>query len=243
MSLAKKSFVTAVVAPIALTAFGLAAANDVQAEVKIGCREPEAVPALQQQVLKDEGMVPVVSGFIATEANKGKVTEWAQHTVMMNPQTKNGLTWIKLPDGAVCIFTRYTEMQLFNNASFNAGALIKKAGAKDTEIEINRVLIKAAHDSGENPMFRAKAYTPTNAGLNLSTEYYEIITSNPKTASGTLIRAELDGKWREEGLKKIPSPAEAPVKYGAIYSETGKTLITAQSNDNPTVALASIQPR
>lgn len=243
MSLAKKSFLTAVVAPIALAAFGLAAANDANAEVAIGCRKPEAVPALQQQVLKDEGMVPVIARFVADRDDNGKETGWLQQTIMMNPKTKNGLNWIKLNTGGVCIMTLYSEMELFNNASFDPKALIKKPGIKDTELQINRIVITNADKNGENPMFRAKAHTPTNAARNDFTDVYEVMSANPQTSSGTLLYAEFNGSWIKNGTKKVPSPQEAPVKFGAMYSETGKSLITAQVNDGTIIASADAQPR
>lgn len=244
MSLAKKSFLTAVVAPIALAAFGLAGANDAQAEVTFGCRKSEAVPALQEQVLKKEGMLPVASRFISAVDDKGEVTEWIQQTVMMNPQSKTGLLWSKLASGSVCVLTRYSEMQLFNNASFDEKALLNKPGVKPSEVQINRIIIQAAHDNKQNPMFSAKAYSPTNAARNESTEYYEIMSGNPETSSGSLLFAELNGSWIQGRTRKVPSPQEAPVKFGAIYSETGKSMITAQATGNgTTLAMANVQPR
>lgn len=224
-----KTFAGIALHVLALTAFGFAAANDAHAEVAIGCRKPEAVPALQQQVLKDEGMVPVIARFVADRDENGKETGWRQETIMMNPKTKIGLNWMKTNTGGVCIFTRYLEMELFNFASFDQNSLIKRPGAKETELQINRIVITNADKNGENPMFRAKAYTPTNAARNDFTDVYEVMSANPKTSSGTILYADLNGSWIKNGTRKIPSPQEAPVKFGAMYSETGKSIISQQT--------------
>jgi len=236
MSLAKKSFVTAVIAPIALAAFGLAAANDAQAEVTVGCRKPEAVPALQQQVLKDEGMVPVAARFTAISE-----TEFVQETIMMNPNSKAGLRWSKTNDGTVCILTKYEDIQLFNNKSFNDKSFLKVAGKDDNTVEINQAITRLAFNSSQNPMYRAVATTPTNAykndPVNFPTRYVEYMLGNPETQKGAVLAAKFDGQRLKSYTKDIPNPSEAPVKFGATFSKSGWDIINGNSTSVAALAL------
>lgn len=224
MSLAKKSFLTAVVAPIALAAFGLAASNDAQAEVAVGCRKPAEVPALQQQVLKDEGMVPVASHFSARSE-----TEFVQNTVMMNPKTHNGLEWTKYADGGVCVMKRYSEMEIYDNKQFDGRALLALPGKDPKQVAVNGLLADASLTDGENPMIRATAYVPTNASkndpVNYPTRYVEYMLGNPKTTKGSLLAVNFEGRLIPHYGKVIPTPSEYPVKFGAIYTAVGEDLL------------------
>ena len=240
MSLAKKSFVTAVIAPIALAAFGLAAANDAQAEVAVGCRKPADVPALKEQVLKQEGMVPVASRFGALSE-----TEFVQDTVMMNPQTRMGLEWSKLKDGTVCIMKRYSEMEIYDNNKFDGRALMTLPGKDPKQVAVNSLLATASLSRGENPMIKAVADVPTNASksdpVNYPTRYVEYMLGNPKTTKGSLLPVNLEGRLIPHYVKAIPTPQEYPVQYGAIYTPVGTDLLKGSrvaDAGTPTTTLA-----
>ena len=47
------------------TALAMDVVGTAQAEVAIGCRKSSDVPALREQVINQEGMIPVVSRFSA----------------------------------------------------------------------------------------------------------------------------------------------------------------------------------
>jgi hypothetical protein len=241
MSLAKKSFMqkAAMAAPFVL-AFGLAA-NNAQAEVAYGCRTPDKVPALQQQVLKEEGMVPVAGRFVARSE-----TEYAQEAIMLNPNTKNGLRWIKHADGTVCIFTKYENAEIFDHKAFDNRAVLSVAGKDPTHVPINVVLASSSLDKGQNPMFRATAITPTNASkndpVNYPTRYVEYMLGNPVSQKGSVLAAAFDGRSIAPYTKYIPAAGEAPgVKFGAIFTTVGEDLIkgarVAGIGSSTTVAL------
>lgn len=224
MSLAKKSFVTAVIAPIALAAFGLAAANDAQAEVTVGCRKPADVPALKEQVLKQEGMVPVASRFTADSE-----TEFTPDTVMMNPQTRMGLEWSKLKDGTVCIMKRYSEMEIYDNSKLDGRAFMTLPGKDPKQVAVNSLLATSSLTRGQNPMIRAIADVPTNASksdpVNYPTRYVEYMLGDPKTTKGSLLAVNFEGRLIPHYGKAIPIPSEYPVQYGAIYTPVGTDLL------------------
>ncbi|MFA7276446.1 MAG: hypothetical protein WC043_06565 [Pseudobdellovibrionaceae bacterium] len=224
-------------APAALafmTAF--AAANDAHADVAFGCRKPDAVPALQQQVLKDEGMVPVASRFTALSE-----TEFVQETIMMNPQTRKGLEWTKLKDGTVCTMARYSEMEIYDNKKFDGRALMVISGKAPAEVTVNSQLANASMKDGENPMMKATVYAPTNASNGQPTRYVEYMLGNPKTTRGSLLAVDFEGKIIPHFGKVFPTPQEKPVKYGAIYTPVGEDLLKggrlANAGSSTTLAL------
>ena len=217
MSLAFTLRRVAAPATLAITTV-FAAANANAADY--GCYAPDKVPALQQQVLKAEGMVPVAARFTALNA-----TEYVQEAIMMNPSTREGLRWEKDSNGKVCIFTKYRDMQLFNNKAFDQKAFYNINGKPDNQVEINQVITNVAFKKGEFPMFRGIATTPTNAAMGHPTEYVEYMLGHPTSKMGGVIAANLSGEWMKSFTKAIPSPSQANVKFGAIYTEVGEDLI------------------
>lgn len=203
------------------------AAANANSDVAYGCRKPEAVPALQQQVQKEEGMIPVAARFTALSE-----TEFVQETIMMNPNSKAGLRWSKANDGTVCILTKYEDIQLFNNQSFNDKSFLKVAGKDDNTVEINQAITRLAFKSSQNPMYRAVATSPTNAHkndpVNFPTRYVEYMLGNPETQKGAVLAAKFDGQRLKSYTKDIPNPSEAPVKFGATFSKSGWDIINGQ---------------
>lgn len=228
-------------APAALavmTAF--AAANDAHADVAFGCRKPDAVPALQQQVLNNEGMVPVAARFTAVGNSKNDGVEWLQEAIMMNPQTGVGLRWSKFSDGTVCVMTKYREMQLYNNDTFDETALLQVQSQKVTQVKINQAIIRGATSEKMNPMFRAIAHTPTNTTYKLPPTYIEYMLGDPVSQKGVVLASTTDGQPIERFTETIPTPKEAPVKFGAVYTDKGRALISSSrvaSAGAPVVAL------
>lgn len=220
-------FATLALHTLAFAAFGLAGANDTQAEVPFGCRKPEDVPDLQEHVLKSEGMVPVVARFLGIEVN-GK-TEWIQDAIMLNPKTREGLSWSKFSNGTVCIGTKYSDIRIYNNRKFDTSAWLEINGHADPKVEINAILTSAVINKSWNPMFRAIATTPTNVAIHAPISYVEFMVGNYNTQGGAVYASTLDGGQIKKLTKWIPSPKEAPVKFGAIYTRVGEDLIRQQA--------------
>lgn len=206
------------------TAMAMGVAATAQAEASIGCRDASEVPALREQVINQEGMIPVVSRFSARSE-----TEFVQETVMMNPETKNGLQWSKLKDGSVCIMKRYSEIELYDNKKFDGRALMTLPGKDPKQIAVNGLLADVSITDGENPMMRAVAYVPTNASkndpVNVPTRYVEYMLGNPKTTKGSLMAVNFEGRLIPHFGKVFPTPQEKPVQYGAIYTPLGEDVL------------------
>lgn len=205
-------------------AFTAANANAAPEDITFGCRKPEAVPALRDLVIKQEGMVPVLSGFTAASE-----TEFDQTTIMMNPQTRNGVQWEKTSDGSVCIMKRYSQIELYDNTKFEGRALMTIAGKDPKQIAVNGVLANSSLKDGQNPMMRATVYAPTNASandpINVPTRYVEYWIGHPKTKKGSLLAINFEGRLIPHFAKSIPTPQEKPVQYGAIYTPVGEDLL------------------
>ena len=222
------------------TAFTLVAAvvsnANAQGTVELTCHTtPEAIKAVQTQILQGEGMIPVIAHF--KNVGTDQKPAWAMATLMANPQTGKGYEWSRMPQGHVCVSKKYSDVQLFSNVSFNPKAFLDKSvypnanlGGNGKDIStsgINASLI-TNKDQQKNPMYRANVDDIINIEkkpLKTPTKYVEILVANPTTKEGTVLAANLKGNVIAEYYNVVGSPSKDGVKFGAVYTPAGEDML------------------
>jgi hypothetical protein len=210
---------------------------------------PGAIAAAQEHIVKTVGMLPVVSRFVNVGTDDN--AKWAMGTLMMHPESKRGVNWVRFPEGHVCTTRSYSNIQLFNNASFDPQAFAdlkvfpraddKGQGTDFSTAGVNSILIARKMDN-QNPMYRANVdamLNLTGKPLNTPTKYVEYLVGNPTTKEGTILGANLNGRMISEYYGVVGTPAKDSVKFGAVYTSLAEDILGIKSG----VRIASLEKR
>jgi hypothetical protein len=194
----------------------------------------EKIETVQMQLLRTEGMIPVTSHF--RNVGTDEKASWAMATLMMNPSTRRGYEWARMPQGHVCIAKSYEDIELMSNTSFRAAAFVSlKAYPSADDVGdgrdlstsgINAILI-GNKSTGKNPMYKATVsgvLDLTGAGEK-SKAVIEVLVSNPTTKEGVLLSAGPSGRVLGTYTKVVGLPDRDGVKFGAIYSPAAEEML------------------
>lgn len=175
MSLAKKSFITAVVAPIALAAFGLAAANDAQAGGLISGQCYAKADA--EAILKQEGHVPIIIGertaIVPATAQNPTGLEKNANVFFMNKQgygyNIEGDQPLGTPSQKLCVRASYKDGHLNNPNNSEIPSWGKNIKA------VGNINLAKAYQQGSRLLMGAQTYTLQNDGTEKSGKYITVL--------------------------------------------------------------------
>lgn len=216
-----KRAVTAV--PAAALAFSAATLSTQANALEIGCATtPEQITALKTKMLPDnENQIPVMKFFSTGKALGDTKDRIWQDTITMNPQTRTGHRLSKDEAGNLCVISKITEMQVFDNSRAEPAlsSYVTAPGANAEKTGINRFIHAAAKSTKELPMVRGIENTP---GLKRTVLTY--IVANPKTGAGTEFSADLQGSLISAYTRAIPAADPPKIAHGAVYTDAGKEM-------------------
>ena len=219
------------------TAFMVANANAApNTPVELTCHTtPEAIAAVQQKITKDLGMMATTSHF--KRLGNDQNPQWAQATLMMNPTTKKGYEWAKMPDGYVCVTKSYSNVEVYPNTKFDARAFMDAKSAPKANDTSNgkdfgtmgaNVALLVKEKEQQFPMYRATVDDIINIKkepLKTPTKFVEYLVGNPTTKEGTVLAANFNGKMIGEYYGVVGTPALNGVKFGAIYTPAAEQML------------------
>ena len=184
MSLAKKSFVTAVVAPIALAAFGLAAANDAHAG---GLTSGQCYAKTDAEaVLKQEGHVPIIIGertaIVPATAKNPTGLEKNANVFFMNKQgygyNIEGDQPLGTPSQKLCVRASYKDGHLNNPNSSEIPSWGKNIRPNPDGYDIAYMYTK-----GMRLVMAAQTYTTQKDGTEQSGKNIAVIMDAKQSAA------------------------------------------------------------
>lgn len=224
-------------AALLTTLFMAANANAAPKEpIELTCHfKAEEIAAVQERITKELGMMALTSHFknVGTDQNP----KWGMATMMMNPETKKGYEWARMPAGHVCITKSYSNVELYPNTKLDPRAFMSKKvapnandrgdGVNISTMGINTSLL-VKEESKQFPMYRANVDSIINIeqkALNTPTKYVEYLVGNPTTKEGTVLAANFNGKRIAEYTGVVGVPERDGVKFGAIYSPAAEQML------------------
>ena len=194
----------------------------------------ERIDAVQKQLLHSEGMIPVTSHF--RNVGTDEKASWAMATVMMNPSTRRGYEWARMPQGHVCIAKRYINIELMSNVAFRAQSFVDlKSHPNADDVSDGILSISGVNtrlitykNQGMNPMYRAivearlDVQSMSNGGPERTLEF---LVSHPGTKAGVLLSAAANGKVLGSYTRVVGLPERDGVRFGAVYSPAAEQML------------------
>jgi hypothetical protein len=226
-----RPFINKTAASLGFTAlFGMAAIPSAQA-LEIRCHEPKEIPALKEAMRK-EVQAPVLKFYQEGSERGAKAPKWLESIITMNPETRIGHRLDKKEDGAICVSSNMTDIQLFDygRTEPDPSAYIRTPDA-DAAGGINRTLYFFAKRDNLLPILKANEVIP---GLRVDAVAYVLGKGD---GSGGVLMSSHSGTLMKNFSKAIPSESEG-VPHGVIFTDVGKIIAKKADSSQEVLARA-----
>lgn len=234
MSLAKKSFLTAVVAPVALAAFGLAS-NANAAIPEIGKCAPADTVKMEMTKAGYVPLVPFDKTFLKNDGTK----VMRRDGLWSNDSLTEGYYIARDGLGNMCNQGKLSEIILADNRTKKIDTrILSKSPKANQENGLNLILNNAAKNASEYPMIHAKITD------SVGSKGFITIVSNPETRVGGYIASNAEGTVVD--LDTLDAGEKDGQKYGPQYTPIAlavldKKVNIASSGSTPTFATYALK--